>query len=88
MRWCSVRVRLISWETAALKSSFGAFSSSSANWRRDSATMVFRKMLGQEMEEEEPSILNSNLLPVKAKGEVRLRSVVSLGISGRVSTPI
>ena len=31
---------------------------------------------------------NSNLLPVKAKGEVRLRSVVSWGISGRVSTPI
>ena len=33
-------------------------------------------MLAQAMELEEPSIRNSNLLPVKAKGEVRLRSVV------------
>ena len=30
---------------------------------------------------------NSNLLPVKAKGEVRLRSVVSLGKRGRAWTP-
>ena len=30
---------------------------------------------------------NSNLLPVKAKGEVRLRSVVSFGKWGMVWTP-
>ena len=40
------------------------------------------------MDWEEPNIRNSNLLPVKASGEVRLRSVVSCGSSGRVSTPI
>ena len=32
-------------------------------------------------------IRNSNLLPVKAKGEVRVRSVVSLLNLGRTSTP-
>ena len=35
------------------------------------------------MDAEEPGIRNSNLLPVKAKGEVRLRSVVSLGNFGQ-----
>ena len=37
---------------------------------------------------DEPSILNSNLLPVNAKGEVRLRSVASLGKLGSTSTPL
>ena len=37
---------------------------------------------------EEPKLLNSNLLPVKANGDVRLRSVVSFLKSGRTSTPI
>ena len=50
--------------------------------------MVFRVMFGPEMDWEEPSIRNSNLLPVKAMGEVRLRSVLSWGIAGRESTPI
>ena len=44
-------------------------------------------MLAQAMELEEPSIRNSNLLPVKAKGEVRFRSVVSRANRGRTSTP-
>ena len=44
--------------------------------------MVFRAMLGPEMDWEEPSIRNSNLLPVKAMGEVRLRSVLSWGMAG------
>lgn len=35
----------------------------------------------------EPTARNSKRLPVKAKGEVRLRSPGSLGNSGRVSTP-
>ena len=41
-----------------------------------------------EMDAAELSIRNSNLLPVKAKGEVRLRSVVSFGNLGRTWTPI
>ena len=45
--------------------------------------MVFSTMLAQEMELDEPSMRNSNLLPVKAKGEVRLRSVVSFGNCGQ-----
>ena len=40
------------------------------------------------MENVEPSIRNSNLLPVKAKGEVRFLSVASLFRSGRVFTPV
>ena len=50
--------------------------------------IVLRTMLGPEMDWLEPNIRNSNLLPVKAKGEVRLRSVVSCGIVGRTSTPM
>jgi len=50
--------------------------------------VVFRVMFGPEMDWEEPSIRNSNLLPVKAMGEVRFRSVLSWGIAGRESTPI
>ena len=50
--------------------------------------MVFRAMLGPEMDWLEPSIRNSNLLPVKARGEVRFRSVVSWGMAGSTSTPI
>ena len=50
--------------------------------------MVFSTTLGLAMDWLEPSMRNSNLLPVKARGEVRLRSVVSWGISGRVSTPM
>ena len=65
-----------------------AFSSRVAISSRASATMVFSTTLGPEMDWEEPTMRNSNLLPVKAKGEVRLRSVLSLGSSGRVSTPI
>ena len=44
-------------------------------------------MLAQAMESDEPTMRNSNLLPVKAKGEVRLRSVVSRRNLGRTSTP-
>ena len=36
----------------------------------------------------EPSMRNSNLLPVKAKGEVRFRSVVSMARSGSTCTPV
>ena len=60
----------------------------SAYCRRDSATAVFRTTFASEMDAAEPSIRNSNLLPVKANGEVRLRSVVSFGNFGRTWTPI
>ena len=62
-------------------------SSSSANCSSSSAMMVFRAMLGPAMDWEEPSIRNSNLLPVKAMGEVRFRSVLSWGMGGITSTP-
>jgi hypothetical protein len=37
---------------------------------------------------DEPTIRNSNLLPVNAKGEVLFLSVESFGIGGRTDTPI
>ena len=50
--------------------------------------MVFSTTLAEEMESEEPTIRNSNLLLVNAKGEVRFRSVASLSKSGSVVTPV
>ena len=55
--------------------------------RKDSATIVFRTVLQSAADMEEPRERNSNLLPVKAKGLVRLRSVVSLGMSSTLPTP-
>ena len=49
--------------------------------------MAFRATLASAMESEEPTMRNSNLLPVKAKGEVRFRSVPSLSRTGIVDTP-
>ncbi len=40
------------------------------------------------MQSDEPTMRNSNLLPVKANGEVRLRSVASLLRTGSVETPV
>ena len=45
--------------------------------------MVLSIMFAVAIDAEEPSIRNSNLLPVNANGEVRLRSVVSRGSLGR-----
>ena len=50
--------------------------------------MAFRVMLASAMESEGPTIRNSNLLPVKAKGEVRFRSVASFLMTGTVDTPV
>ena len=50
--------------------------------------MLFKVVFGPEIERAEPQERNSNLLPVKANGEVLLRSVESFGIAGRRSTPI
>ena len=66
---------------AFIKSS--ALSKISANCLRDSATAVFSTTFASATEAEEPSILNSNLLPVKAKGEVLFLSVVSFGNFGK-----
>ena len=65
-----------------------AFSSSFAMRSTDSATIVFSTVIGPEQQRLDPGARNSNLLPVNAKGEVRLRSVASFGMTGRVSTPI
>ena len=50
--------------------------------------MVLSTVFTQEMDMDAPSIRNSNLLPVKAKGEVRLRSLESACTRGRVATPM
>ena len=49
--------------------------------------MVSSTLLASERFWLEPHMRNSNLLPVKAKGEVRLRSVVSFRKSGSAGTP-
>ena len=55
---------------------------------RVSATIVFRTMFGPAIDWLEPTARNSNLLPVKANGLVRLRSPASRGSFGRTETPI
>ena len=52
------------------------------------ATIEFNAVFGPAIESEDPHERNSNLLPVKANGEVLLRSVESFGIAGRTSAPI
>ena len=74
---CFLIARLMSSWTACSISSGAVPFSSSANWDKASATAVFRMILGVATEAEEPSMRNSNLFPVKAKGEVRFRSVLS-----------
>ena len=49
--------------------------------------MVFKTVIGADELAEEPTARNSNLLPVKAKGEVRLRSVLSSKIWGILGIP-
>ena len=51
------------------------------------ATIVLMTVFGSATENEDPSILNSNLFPVNANGLVLLRSVVSLGMAGSTCTP-
>ncbi|OQA05047.1 MAG: hypothetical protein BWY67_02209 [Bacteroidetes bacterium ADurb.Bin397] len=48
----------------------------------DSATAVFKVAIADEQLADEPTARNSNRLPVNAKGEVRLRSVLSRNTSG------
>ena len=49
--------------------------------------MVLIATIGPAIDWEEPTARNSNRLPVKANGLVRLRSPGSLGRWGSVSTP-
>jgi len=63
------------------------FSTSSAISARTSATIVLSTKVGPAVDCVEPTIRNSNLLPVNAKGEVRLRSVQSFGRGGRLEIP-
>ena len=44
--------------------------------------MVFKIVIGLAQLAEDPTALNSNLFPVNAKGEVLLRSVLSINSSG------
>ena len=77
----------VSWSWAR-KVSGAKEESSSARESKASATMVFRVIMGPAQDWAEPGARNSNLLPVKANGLVRLRSVASRGRTGSVSTPI
>ena len=58
-----------------------------SNSPRASATAAFRKAIGVEIDAAEETARNSNLFPVKANGEVRLRSVLSRATSGSLRTP-
>src|SRR5690606_3016764 len=51
------------------------------------ATLAFNIVIGRAAFAEDPTARNSNLLPVKAKGEVRLRSVLSSFNSGILGIP-
>ncbi len=63
------------------------FSSLVANSSSTSATIVFSTVFTQEIVIEEPSILNSNLFPVNANGEVLFLSLESAYSCGNVGTP-
>ena len=52
------------------------------NKRNCLAIMVFKTIMAEPQLAEEPTARNSNLFPVKANGEVRLRSVLSSKICG------
>ena len=77
---------MISARTSASKSS--AFSRMSQASEKASATIVSRTMFGPAMESLEPTMRNSNLLPVKANGLVRFLSVASLEKFGSMLTPV
>ena len=62
-------------------------SRAAANSPSASATAAFRKATGIEIEAAEDTARNSNLLPVNANGEVRLRSVLSRATSGSLRMP-
>ena len=82
---CSVSVFLINSFTAVSKSSTPSNSAVIFfNW---SATIVFRTIIGKAILCVEPTILNSNLLPVNANGDVLFLSVASIVKEGSVDAP-
>ncbi len=84
--WCSVMYFLIrSWIASSLLSACSRMSAAS---QKASATIAFSVVFGLAMESALPTIRNSNLLPVKAKGDVLFLSVASFWKSGRVLTPV
>ena len=83
--WCSVRYFLVTASIAAALSE--AASISSAASLKASATIALRVVLGADIESLEPTIRNSNLLPVNANGDVLLRSVASFFIGVTVLIP-
>ena len=64
-----------------------SFSSLSARSSIASATIVLRTVFGNASDMLDPSARNSNLLPVKANGEVRLRSPPCIGSGGSTGVP-
>jgi hypothetical protein len=52
-----------------------------------SAAIVLSTVLGNDSDIDEPSARNSNLLPVNANGDVRLRSPPCLGSTGSSGVP-
>src|ERR687884_590671 len=62
-------------------------SSLSQSWSIASATIVFSTVFGSESDMLDPSARNSNLLPVKANGLVRLRSPPCIGSGGSTGVP-
>ena len=66
---------------------FSALSSTALSSSTDSATIVLSTALTMPSDMLDPSARNSNLLPVNANGEVRLRSPPSIGSCGRTSAP-
>ena len=57
-------------------------STSAANFTKVSAIIVFKTVIGCPQLAVDPTARNSNLFPVNAKGEVLLRSVLSIINSG------
>ncbi len=64
-----------------------SLSTISLNMRSCSATAALRVVIAPAQFAEDPTARNSKRLPVKAKGEVRLRSVLSTKISGISTRP-
>ena len=64
-----------------------SFSTSSLKAMSCSATAAFRVVMAPAQLAQEPTARNSKRLPVKAKGEVRLRSVLSTKTSGISTRP-
>ena len=86
IRLCfSVYSTISAFNSLSKSSAFSSLSQASSN---ASAAIVFKTTLQFDRESWEPSIRNSNLFPVKANGDVRLRSVASLRKSGSVVTPV